>query len=279
MASMLCPGCRKLISVDESRCPYCGMTRPGMFGLAPLLQRLFGARLDMVWGITFTCVALYAILVVMDLRGVSMSGFSFLSPSGEASVTLGMTGHTPVILLKRWWTIFTAIYLHGGLLHIFFNVMWIRQIGGLADAELGPARFFILFTLSGAAGFVASAVFGTPWTLGASGSIFGLLGAMIAFRRRRGAGGDMVSQQFLRWAVFLFIFGLIFPRVDNWAHGGGFVVGYLLGHRFPGIHEKPETRREQLTAIGLFGITVFGFIVSVAQNLPFFLEAIKTRGL
>jgi rhomboid protease GluP len=145
--------------------------------------------------------------------------------------------------------------------------------------ELGAARFFILFSLAGAGGYIASALMGSAFTLGASGSIFGLLGAMIAFRRRRGGGGDMVSQQFLRWAVILFIFGLVVPGIDNWAHGGGFVVGYLLGRHFRGINEKPETRGEQFFALGLFAVTVLGFVLSIVRTLPLFLDAVNNRGL
>ena len=102
---------------------------------------------------------------------------------------------------------------------------------------------------------------------------------MFAFRRRRGAGGDMVTQQFLRFAVILFVFGLVVPRVDNWAHAGGFVVGYALGRYFPGIHERPERRFEQLLALTLFGITVLGFVLSIIKGLPLFLEAVRMRGL
>lgn len=276
--SMLCPGCRKLISVDEERCPFCDMRHPGLFGLAPKLQKMFGARLDLVWGISVVCIALYVISVAVDLRGIGMQGFNLLSPSRPSLLMLGMTGRIP-LQWGSWWTILTAIYLHGSLLHIFFNVMWIRQLGHLANMELGPARFFILFSLAGAGGYMASAVMGTALTMGASGSIFGLLGAMIAFRRRRGAGGDMVSQQFLRFAVIMFIFGLIMPGIDNWAHGGGFVVGYLLGRHFRGIQERPESRVEQLLALTLFGLTVMGFILSIAKGLPLFLEAVRVRGL
>jgi rhomboid protease GluP len=254
------------------------MRRPGLFGLAPALQRLFGARLDVVWGITFVCMALYAISLAVDIGGIGMSGFSFLSPSHASLVMLGMTGSRPVAW-GSWWTVFTAIYLHGSLLHIFFNMMWVRQIGSLADMELGPARFFILFTLAGAGGFVASVLMNSYFTIGASGSIFGLLGAMIAFRRRRGAHDDMMTQQFLRWAVILFLFGLFMRGVDNWAHGGGFVVGYLLGRRFQGIQEKPETRGEQLFALALFALTVVGFALSVIKGLPVLHDAMSRRGL
>jgi len=56
-------------------------------------------------------------------------------------------------------------------------------------------------------------------------------------------------------------------------------VGYILGHRFPGIHERPETRGEQLLALALLALTVLGFVLSIVRGLPLFLEAVQTRGL
>lgn len=277
--AMLCPSCRKLISIDEPRCPYCGALRPGLWGLGPRLQRLFGGQLQLTPVIAVVCVGLYVLSLALDVRGIRSGGlFAFFSPSLESMWLLGLTGSVRV-WQGDWWSVFTAIYLHGGALHILFNVLWIRQLGSFAEHELGPARFFVLFNLAGAGGFLASSLAGSAFTLGASGSIFGLLGAMIAFRRRRGAGGDVLSQQFLQWAVILFIFGFVMRGVDNWAHGGGFVTGYLIGMRLPGIHERPEGRGMQLAALLLAGILVMGFVLSVVQGWPEFTERLQTRGL
>ena len=273
MASMLCPSCRKLISVDEPRCPYCGAMRPGLWGFGPALQRFFGRGLELVPIITMGCIVLYVIALALDVRGAlqgSRGFFGLLSPSFPANYLLGMTGRFAA-QKGEWLTTLTAIYLHGGLLHIFFNVMWIRQLGSVAEDELGPARFFVVFSLAGAGGFLVSIFGHNAASVGASGSIFGLLGCMIAFRRRRGAGGDMMSQQFIQWAVALFILGLVFPGVDNWAHGGGFVVGYVLGQRMHGIHERPEARNVQLFALVLLAMTVAGFVLAIVKRLPEFL--------
>ena len=271
MPAMLCPSCRKLISDDEARCPYCGTLRPGLWGFGKTLQKLFGHQLELVPTITVACIALYMLSLALDVHAARRtSGLSILPPSGRALLLLGMTGRE-LLQAGHWWTLLTAIYLHGDLLHIFFNVMWIRQLGAFAEEELGPARFFILFSLSGAGGFLLSNVVSDAFSIGASGSIFGLLGGMIAFRRRRGAGTDMLSQQFLTWAVVLFAFGFLMDRVNNWAHLGGFATGYLLGMRLPGRRERHEGRGVQLVALALLLITLFGFVVSVARVLPTFL--------
>jgi membrane associated rhomboid family serine protease len=273
MAAMLCPSCRKLISVDEPRCPYCGALRPGLWGLGPVLQRFFGHQLQLVPTISVACVVLYVLSLLLDVRSaLSAAGgpLGILSPSSRALFLLGMTGRV-AMRFGNWWTILTAIYLHGSLLHIFFNVMWIRQLGSFAEDELGPARFFILFSITGAAGFLLSnALSGAP-SIGASGSIFGLLGAMISFRRRRGGGGDVMTQQFLTWAVVLFGMGFLMHGVNNWAHLGGFASGYGMGLRLRGRNERQEGRGAQFVALGLLGLTLLGFVLSILRLLPIFL--------
>ena len=139
---------------------------------------------------------------------------------------MGMTGVVPVMLQGHWWTLITAIYLHGGLLHILFNMMWVRQLGPMVSELFGPFRLFIIFSVSGITGFIASVLMGTAYTLGASGSIFGLLAAAIVYGRRH--GNTMFTRQFLQWAILLFVFGFIFSGVDNWAHAGGFGSSSLL---------------------------------------------------
>jgi rhomboid protease GluP len=275
MAAMLCPSCRKLISQDEPRCPYCGALRPGLWGLGPKIQRLFGPQLQLVPIISMACVVLYVTALVLDIRGAMTPRgglLGILSPSSRALFLLGMTGG-PSLQWGHWWTLLTAIFLHGGLLHIVFNVMWIRQLGSFAEDMLGPARFFVLFMLSGAGGFLLTNLLGSAPSIGASGSIFGLLGAMIAYRRRRGATRDVLTQQFLTWAVVLFAFGLFMPGIDNWAHLGGFATGFLLGQRFDGIREKEEGRNIQLAALALLILTLAGFVLSIVRLLPAFLAA------
>ena len=126
-----------------------------------------------------------------------------------------------------WWTIFSAIYLHGSLLHIFFNLMWVRQLGPNVTEVYGPARSFIIFTVGGAAGFLASNLLSGAPTIGASGSIFGLLAALIVYGRRRRIA--MLSAQLWQWAIIMFVMGFMMSGVNNWAHLGGFAGGWARG--------------------------------------------------
>ncbi len=231
MPAILCPRCRKLINSEVSECPFCGMSRPGMWGFATALRKL-GTRVDFPHLITYVCVGVYVLALLSDPRAIFQSGgmMNLLAPSNRASFWFGATGSLPVFRFGHWWTVITAIYLHGNLLHIFFNMMWVRQLGPVVGDLFGPFRLFIIFTVAGISGFLLSTIMGHTLTLGASGSIFGLLAAAIEYGRR--AGSSMFTRQFLQWAAILFVFGFIFPGVDNWAHAGGFVGGYGVAFLF-----------------------------------------------
>lgn len=284
MPAILCPSCRKLISSDEKRCIHCGQLRPGMWGLTSLLRQAGLGQVDFPHLITVACAALYVLAIALDPgEAMSMRGgfMNILSPSGEASYTLGMTGMVPVLAEGRWWTVFTAIYLHGSLLHIFFNVMWVRQLGPLVEDLFGPFRLFVIYTVAGVFGFVLSALMnavggifslmgfslfgGAGYTLGASGAIFGLLAAAIVYGRRMGS--SMFTRQYWQWAIMLFVFGLIFPGVDNWAHLGGFVGGYLTAFVFSRRFVPPEGMAVYVTAGICLVLTVLAFVLQLWTGL------------
>ncbi len=231
--AILCPSCRQLISPDVAKCPFCGQARPGLWGLSDALRR-YGLNIDFSTLILYVCGGLYAASLLIDPSGIFEGGFSnplmLLAPSHKASLMLGETGAVPVFYYGHWWTLLTAIYLHGSLLHIFFNMMWVRQLVPLIADLFGPFRLFTIYTVSGFTGFLISTFFGTPYVVGASGAVFGLLAAAIVYGRR--SGSSMFTRQFVQWAVLLFIMGLIVPRVDNWAHAGGFAGGYLSAYIF-----------------------------------------------
>ena len=245
----------------------CGRRRPGMWGFTDLFRRLFrtGSPTQII---TIACIALYVLSLVIDPAAALSphSPFDIFSPSQSALRGLGMTGTFPW-LNGEWWTLITSIYLHGGVLHILFNVLWIRQLGPAVEELYGPARFFVIFTLSGVAGFVVSDVIGVSYTVGASGSIFGLLGAMVAFGRRRGgAFGAMVLRQYGQWALLLFVLGFFMSGVNNLAHAGGFLGGLAAGLVLSLAERRAETSADHLLAAGLVVVTVvaFGLALSAA---------------
>ena len=249
--SILCPTCGRLTNADAPVCLVCGRRNPGMWGFAGPLGRLFRRR-NFTDLITVACIVFYIASLVLDPRAaLTPRGiFDAFSPGVEALFNLGAAGSIPWSL-GRWWTLVTAIYLHGGLLHIIFNVLWIRQLGPAVDEHYGPARMVVIFTVAGAAGFVASNALGHAFTIGASGSIFGLLGAMVAFGQKRGGTfGSMVLRQYGQWALILFVFGFFMPGVNNIAHAGGFVGGFAMGLGLSFAERRAERGVDYLLAGG-----------------------------
>jgi rhomboid protease GluP len=261
--TIVCPSCGRLTRADATECFVCGRRWPGMFGLSELFRKVFSRGVTI--SIIAACAALYVLSLVFDPAGAvrARGPFDLFAPSTMALWNLGAAGVIPWEA-GRWWTLVTAIYLHGSLLHILFNVLWIRHLGPAVEEAYGPARFFLIFTVSGAAGFVMSNFVGIPFTVGASGSIFGLLGAMVAFGRRRGGTfGTLVLREYGQWAVVLFILGFLMPAVNNWAHAGGFLGGMATGLALSVAERHAETSTDHVVAGGLVVLTVLAFLLAL----------------
>jgi rhomboid protease GluP len=119
--------------------------------------------------------------------------------------------------------------------------MWVRDIGPSTADVIGPARTVIIYVVSGVCGFLLSSVAGAYFppipllhgaslTVGASASIFGLLGALVHYGRK--SGSSLIHTQAKQWAMIMFIYGLVMPGIDNFAHAGGFLGGYALSALF-----------------------------------------------
>ncbi|MGH7300613.1 MAG: rhomboid family intramembrane serine protease [Candidatus Rokuibacteriota bacterium] len=246
--------------MDADVCFYCGARRPGLWGFGPAASRLIG-RLDFARAVMIACVVAYVVSILLDPRAAlrARSPFDLLSPGFGALVTLGMTGAAPWAA-GWWWTLLTAIYLHGSLLHLVFNLLWVRQLAPAVEEIFGPARLVIIFTVAGVAGFVLSNVVGLAWTVGASGAVFGLLGAMVAFGRSRGGTfGLAVLRQYGQWAAILFIFAFFMSGVNNWGHAGGFVGGYLAALALGHGERQREQGLHRLAALATVGLTLLAF--------------------
>ena len=265
--SILCPSCGRLTNADAAECLVCGRRNPGMWGFAAPLGRMFRRR-SFTDVVTAICIALYIISLVFDpLAALRPRGmFDIFAPSNQALFVLGASGSIPWEL-GRWWTLLTAIYLHGSLLHILFNVMWIRQLGPAVQEIYGPARLVVIFTVAGVVGFVASNLLGHPFTIGASGSIFGLLGALVAFGHKRGGTyGATVLKQYGQWALILFVLGFLMPGVNNTAHAGGFVGGLLTGLTLALAERRTETHFDYVVAGACIAATVVAFLLALGTT-------------
>ena len=257
--SVVCSQCGRLVGVNEEKCPFCDAWRPGLFGWATVLRRALGGRLDLFTLVGGACATLYALALLMSVAGgediVGRGLFSILSPGSIALYQLGMTGG--FAWAQGWWlTVLTAMYLHGSLLHIGFNVYWIRNLGPGVTEVFGPGRAFLIFNIAGAGGFLVSNVMSGVPTIGASGGIFGLLAALIVYGRRRGS--STMTQQLWGYAIMFALFGFIMPGINNWAHGGGFAGGWIAAQLMSLDDDRQDSSWVMLTSLALIVLTLVG---------------------
>ncbi|MBW2645409.1 MAG: rhomboid family intramembrane serine protease [Deltaproteobacteria bacterium] len=261
--SILCPNCRKLINADEPVCPYCGVTRPGSWGKKTLSTLLHLDPDNIIRTIIYTNMVLFVISILLNPLSLDVSAnpLTLLAPSDNSLLLLGATGTIPIERFHRWWSLVSANYLHGGILHIFFNMMALRQLGPLVLREYGFSRMIVLYTLSGVIGFWVSYLAGVPFTIGASASICGLIGSILYYGKSRGGiYGEAMFKQVTGWVVGLFLFGIMVPGINNWGHGGGIIGGVVLGLLL-GYQEK---RRESLLHKYLANLCILLTIVILA---------------
>jgi rhomboid protease GluP len=273
--SVVCPTCGSLVGVRDDRCYSCGRANPGMWGFAPALRQL-GTDLGFVPLVIGASSVLYVLTLLASGRELTVidRGFSILAPSPRALILFGASGALPVFGFGSWWTVLSATWLHGGLLHIFFNMYWVRILGPATADIIGPGRAVVVYVVAGIAGFLLSSTMGyfgpaipflrgATLTIGASASIFGLLGALVHYGRLSGSG--LVRSQATQYAITLFIFGFIMPGVDNYAHAGGFLGGYAMSAFF-----NPMTRERGdhlLLAAACLLATFFAMGASVMNGL------------
>lgn len=255
---ILCPRCRKFISADEPVCPYCGLSRPGAQNiLRNALSLFFSADLIKVIIYVNAAMFLLSLLINPTAMGLSMNPLTLLSPSDRSLLIMGATGVWPINAYGSWWTLISATYLHGGILHIFFNMMALMQLGPFVLEAYGLFRFVVIYTLTGIAGFLLSYLAGIPLTIGASASICGLIGAILYYGKSRGGFfGGMIYRQAMGWTIGLVLFGLLIPGINNWAHGGGLLSGMTLGYLLGYIEQRRENGFHRAAGVACFSVTV-----------------------
>jgi rhomboid protease GluP len=186
---------------------------------------------------TALMIAIVVVFVGELFSGIPLAGVrevhtSLLHRMGAITPTLFQDGEL--------WRLVTATFVHIGLLHLLLNLWALFQLGSVFEAMFGSMRFLITYFTAGIIASAASAFFTQGTSAGASGAIFGILGALIiSIRRsplwRHQAWARGLIQQLIGWAALNIIIGFT-PGIDNAAHIGGFIAGLILGfipHRVP----------------------------------------------
>jgi rhomboid protease GluP len=274
----LCPACGTLVGASATRCHQCGASMT--FSLAAAsksLSKLMPTTSPATYAIlTLSCV-MYGLSLLWTIRLNGMQApaggglgalMGFGAIDGNILMRLGASLPLPINLMQPWRFV-TAVFLHGSLMHIAFNLWVLMDIGPQIEELYGSARYLFIYVITGIGGYVVSSTFG-KFSVGGSGALLGLIGVLLAITTgRRSAGMQMLRSQIIRWLIYIAVWGLLFPGIDNYAHGGGLAAGFLLGKI---LTDRPPVSPEDRKRAYLLGwasalVVIASFAMMVFLNL------------
>jgi rhomboid protease GluP len=233
------------------------------------LGRLMPATSPATYAILTLSCLLYGVSL---LRSIQLGGGA--GGGGGLGGLMNLGGIAPQILdklgaseplpynLHAPWRFITAVFLHGSLMHIGFNMWVLMDIGPQLEEIYGSARYLFIYVLTGAFGFVFSSAL-SHFSVGGSGALLGLIGVLLAVTYRRGGSSmQMLRSQLIKWIIYIGVLGFLFAGTDNAAHFGGLVSGFLLGKVM--ADREPMTSNERTMAYAMGWIAALAIVGSFA---------------
>ena len=275
----MCPQCRALTPSGSRTCSECGSFLEGTSAPGPgrLLQWLMPGLSPVSAGVVTANFLIFFLIAARagfaPPRGSGMFGtlFGFMGFSPEVLIRYGAGSYILLVYRSEWWRLITPIFLHAGLLHLLFNAYIFVQIAPLLEEEYGRHKLLVCYMTAGIGSFVASElIMGHNNTVGASGAIFGLVGAALVFGTRRGgAYGASIRTMMIRWAIYFLVLGFVIPGTDNAAHIGGLAVGAAFAAVVPSGPPRSAMASRVWRSLSLLLVTlvVVSFLFAGAQGL------------
>jgi membrane associated rhomboid family serine protease len=243
----ICPDCMTPTPVGM-RCPECSRQRTKV-------RTLRSTTTEPV--VTYVLIAINVIIFLAEGR------FSLATAGGGSSLYAKWALFGPAVANGDWWRIATSGFLHVNLLHIFFNMYLLYLLGQMLEPAIGSVRFGLIYAISLFAGSLGALIVSpNAVTVGASGAVFGLMGAAAAELQARGINPFETNIGGL--IIFNLIFSFVFSGISIGGHIGGLIGGAVAGFLFlqADRHRLPRTATLGL-AIALAAV-VFAAAVSVA---------------
>jgi membrane associated rhomboid family serine protease/Tfp pilus assembly protein PilF len=221
-----------------------------------------------------------AVFIAMLLAGVSMLD----NPAGQDLVHWG-ANYGPLTVSGQWWRLLTCVFVHGGLLHIGFNMWCLWSLGRIAESVYGHWTFAVVYLISGLAASLASLIWNPAiLSVGASGAIFGIAGALIAsfylgeFSLPRAALSGTLRSVVVFVGYNLF-FGAVIARTDNAAHIGGLLMGLLLGALIAKVAPGHDDFLRRIAVLMVGALIVAGTVMWLQHSRSYMLHGQNGVGL
>ena len=262
----LCPSCGTLVGSTATRCHQCGANvRFSLAAASRSLERLLPARSPATYGILTLSCLLYGLSLLWTIRleGFQAGGLMGLGGiDGHVLALLGASAPLPYNVQEPWRFV-TAVFLHGSILHILFNMWVLMDVGPVIEDLYGSARYLFVYVATGVGGYLLSSATGHV-SVGGSGALLGLIGVLLALSTgRQGAGREMLRSQIVSWLIYIAIWGLVFRGIDNFAHLGGLVTGFALGKLM--ADRQPSSPEERKRAYLLGWAAALAVVASFAM--------------
>ncbi len=171
--------------------------------------------------------------------------------------------YTPIATTIAPWQMLTAAFLHGSWLHIIFNMYTLYIFGQVLEPMLGRARFLALYLISAFGGSVAVLLFSDPTStvLGASGAIYGLMGAYFILLRAIGER----SGQLMGLIAINLIFSFLNPGISWQAHIGGLAIGAAVAGIYAATRKPNQQNMQKIALVGLVAFLIFASFIRAAS--------------
>jgi len=268
----LCPACGTLVGATATKCHMCGASMTFSFAAASkTLARWLPQTSPVTYTMLTICCVMFGLSMIITAR---LQGFSaprggplgaLMSLGGISGEVLGRLGDSLPWPgdIEQPWRLITAIFLHGGILHIAFNMWVLMDIGPMVEELYGSGRYLFLFIATGVGGYLVSSATG-HFSVGASGSLLGLIGVLLAATTgRKSLAAQSLRSALIRWLIYIAVFGVIMRGTDNSAHFGGVAAGYLLGRL---MVDRPPADVSERRLADLLG---WGAGIAVALSFAF----------
>mgnify|MGYP000023540737 CR=1 FL=1 len=220
----------------------------------------------------FVVTPIIVVLNILVFTIMAINGVNLLMPSNESLLLWG-ANFRPLTIQGEWWRLFTSIFLHIGILHLFMNMYALLYIGMLLEPYLGTGRFLFAYLITGISGSIASIYWNDLIiSAGASGVIFGMYGVFLALLTTRFIEESARKSLLISIGIFV-LYNLangLKGGIDNAAHIGGLLSGLIIGYSYyPGL-KKPDKLLKPLT-IGIlvlvFSIGSFAIVKNIKSDV------------